>query len=334
MKTDVLEAENKSKIVSSALSLLSNWQMERSGYKPHIQGGGSGSGFSPPDSMLYEEPLVRNDIAKKISRRAIRNEAIIKHKEKKYRAAVWVTALKGRVFLLDGMHKVSTCYSNTSVLKSCDDHRNVLSSSVPSSTLEIDSRNESGINEVPSKGYCSARLLTLLPSESNDPNPAQDPGTERCEAPFHSSRSATSRSDQRSDIVTSRYGSSHNEEREDSSILQVLPGMPRTIEEAAHIWRFACPISNGIPLKNFTDAGFRKANIGGYTNKKWKTGQRASLQRLRKLRTILSNSTDPKIPLIFDDKIDEELWKSAIEAFKKTWSGVALTVVLRRVQRQ
>ena len=93
-------------------------------------------------------------------------------------------------------------------------------------------------------------------------------------------------------------------------------------------------MSNGITLKRFTDVDFRKANIYGYTDKKWRSGQRASLQRLKKLMMILSMSTDPHIPNIFDDDADEELWKSAIESFKRTWSGVALTAVLRRVPKK
>ena len=68
-------------------------------------------------------------------------------------------------------------------------------------------------------------------------------------------------------------------------------------------------MSNGIPVKNFTNAAFRKAKIDGYSDKKWRSGQRESLQRLTK-------------------------WKLAIESFKMSWSGVALSVVLRRKKQK
>ena len=308
--------------------------MERSGYKPHIQGGGSGSGFHPPESMLYDEPRVRNVLVKKIMKRAIRNEARSKKKEEKDKVSLWITALNRRVFLLDAMHKVSSYHSSNSMLRNQNDCSQVLPVISPNSTYALDCGNGSGTSEVPSKEDFSSAVVPVRSSRLNDPSHIKRAESDRFEVRSLQNLTAPNTDAPDSNSILSRRGSLNDDGHEDYSIFQVIPGMPRTIEEAVSIWRFGCPMSNGIPLKHFTDVDFRKANIYGYTDKKWRSGQRASLQRLKKLMMILSMSTDPHIPNIFDDDADEELWKSAIESFKRTWSGVALTAVLRRVPKK
>jgi len=104
--------------------------------------------------------------------------------------------------------------------------------------------------------------------------------------------------------------------------------MPATIEDLVKYWRFGCPLSFGTPVKNFHTAKFRKENVNGYTDKKWRSGQRQLFQRHTNLIKIVAKCVDPPISDIFGDETPEELWIAAIENFNSHWLSIPLTRVL------
>ena len=74
--------------------------MERQGYIPSIQGGGSGAGFAVPDSLTYDETKTYDNLIKTIIQRGSQAEEICKSESNKEKMTIWNSALTSRLFML------------------------------------------------------------------------------------------------------------------------------------------------------------------------------------------------------------------------------------------
>ena len=274
--------------------------MERSGYVAPLQGGGTGVGFKSPESLIYDEPKIRLSLSQNIMKRALRNVSSSRISPKHESLRVWASSLSRRLFHLHAIRK----------------------------RIEQDSeigRGEAGMN-----------------SACQDLNPMLERGKHQFQrnlnfndsVPFDStdSNATTSwpiRVAEFPKFLGSCPRSARKEAIEGDSFQQFLPGMPKSVEMLIEYWRLGCSASFEIPVLKFERASFRKNNVPGYTDKKWRSGQRALFQRLKKVVKIVAACAIPPILDIFDESVSDSRWDSALSAFKVVWQGKSLSKVLK-----
>ena len=320
--------------------------MERSGYIRPIQGGGSGSGFETPASILYTEPKVFGALARTITVRAMISEDKCKDDQMKTRAAAWKHALIRRLFKLHTLRK----QPSSSGAESCSAREN--------DQLQEDGTEMTPANEVQDKVRCTESQLGSIGSRLEAPRSSDIHSPTRSHVPSqhslnsdvrtssleisevqHSESNASCLRSIDTSEFTQKFPSLAATEKEaqnaSCTITQFIPGIPTNIADVVQSWRSGCAISGGVPVMKFKTAEFRKGKIDKYSDSKWrKSGQRAAFQRLKRLMEIVASYADPAIPSIYDESIEDERWKLAVDKFQNCWAGVRLTLVLRRFQQK
>lgn len=146
--------------------------------------------------------------------------------------------------------------------------------------------------------------------------------------------SSPSRSAENLRLTVSEQGAGTKGETKKSvcatSMVQVIPGIPKEIGEAVSLWRFGSEVSNSHPLKLYTKAEFRKRSIGKtYSDVSWKkSGQKAALKRIEKLIVEVARCGDPPLESVYDSDVDDCKWQEAVNNFKEKWSGKSLSSVI------
>lgn len=100
-------------------------------------------------------------------------------------------------------------------------------------------------------------------------------------------------------------------------IVQLIPGLPRTIDEVATYWRRGCALTNFTPLRKLLSAANRRELIHNYKNDTWvSSGQKSALNRHKKLVKLLTECTGGDMDADSDDDV---IWKTAIRLFEQKW---------------
>ena len=98
-------------------------------------------------------------------------------------------------------------------------------------------------------------------------------------------------------------------------MIQIFPGLPKTIAEAVKFWSYGTSDSHGIALRLLRSAKSRKNLISEYSDHKWrKSGLRSALQRMQKLMEAVAVFSKSRISSIDGCGIDKD-WNMAISEF-------------------
>ena len=270
--------------------------MERSGYVAPIQGGGTGAGFEPPQSLILDEPVVFSSLIRSIVRRATVSEESTPESSSTERLHVWNLELKRRLFFLSNMKQ-----SNSETLKDFGGKAVVDPKKISVDRQEMRSSLDS---ELPGSKSNNVNLAftSFFQEQSNHP-------------PIETRKSS-------------------NSTTISPSIVQFLPRCPRKIEDLIRYWRFGCPASLNFPVKKFKCPRFRKMHVPGYSDKKWRSGHRQLFERYEILVKIVAMSGESPISDVYCDTIEESAWRSSTRSFQNQWNGKALTAVIKEAKRR
>ena len=279
--------------------------MERIGYVRAVQGGGGGVGFNTPKALQFDEPLMYHSLIRKIAKRsneAVRNCRGASHEE---RMKIWNSALMKKLYLIHGIRNVLARSDYT-----CSDGEK--KNAGPPGT----SRDNNSQSERSSSTRCHWKKSSLFSVD----------GDSNADAGFPHSIDYLIRPEESDGLI-------RRQQNENLVIHQFIPRLPKNIEEVLFLWRFGSEKSLGFPLRRYRDAKFRHENIFGYSDKKWRRGQRQLFERYKKLVQALSLCVSPPISNIYADEDEDSQWDAAVEHFKSQWSDVSWSTVINSMRR-
>ena len=264
--------------------------MERTGSSRQVQGGGDGIGFRPPTQMMRTSP----ESILKISRESMVRANLKLDEEKKVMEATgnvdemrkqkmktWVDVLSSRYFMLRRRHELLRSSSERNMAAGAS---GILGHSP--STVEADAPFQSS----------STEGAVALPQPQSTFEAANT--SIRRESIPVSTRVADL-----SQAVQKRW----------------VPGIPKTIEKAVHLWRMGDSLSSQVALRKFSTAEKRKEVIGlrVYSDKLWEnTGNKRRFLRLKALINLVVEGSS--IQSVEEEGRDAE-WKDAILKFHDKW---------------
>jgi len=279
--------------------------MERSGHVNATQGGGSGAGFKAPRALQIDEPRIYSSLIRKIARRSEAAEKEYNGTSREGRLKTWNSALMKRLYFIDSIRKCSSPDHPDKGYESIQHEKSVNGTSRMSpSSSELSKTDQDSMQH----GSCTR--ITKNVAESEILSASEDYPK-----------------------VETTMGLHTRLQTENLVIHQLIPRLPKTIEEVVQLWRFGGGHTLEFPVKCLRDAKFRREQINGYSDKEWRRGQKQLFERYRSLVQLVSRCVNPPISDIYRGENEDEMWEEAVEVFELKWADFALTTVLASLRK-
>lgn len=107
---------------------------------------------------------------------------------------------------------------------------------------------------------------------------------------------------------------------------KIIPGLPKSIDDAVSWWRYGCEMSSGNPLWKFKDKTFR--NEYGIPYAQWNgSAQRGCFERIMRLVEHVASLCTPPVDSVYrqSNECENNQWESGLVAFKEMYDGKTLT---------